>query len=150
MSGLGVRGDEPRQLIRHATDHRATPRHLEPAQQQVHEDAGQDVVNEESDVHHGGRRQNEAEKCCRVQNVPGAERAHIGHPAEDLGIPQRHVSQTPPPLGAPATEGQAGCDLVAERPGEPLPPQHRQAQDRDPQREDTGRDQRGATGLVNG
>src|SRR5216117_525386 len=85
---------------------------MQSPQQPVGEEPGEDVVQDEVEVHHRLDREDETQEGCRVEDVtvPGGDERQA---PEQLRIPQRHVSQAVPPLGAPRPEGVAGRVLVA-------------------------------------
>ncbi len=147
VPGRGVRGQEAGQLVREAAGDRAGPGEPEAPEQQVGEQARRDEVDHEVEIHDGLDGQQQPEERRRVEDVAVAG-AHERHAAEQLGLPQRHVPEALPPLGAPGPEGVAGRDLVAHRVGEPLPRQHGQREDRHPQGEEPGRHERGVPRLV--
>ncbi len=71
-------------------------------------------MNHEAEIHDRRDGQDEAQEGGRVEDVAmtgGDER----QPAEQLWIPQRHVSKAVPPLGTPEAERVTRRMLVAPR-----------------------------------
>src|SRR5207249_705162 len=73
---------------------------MQPPQQPIGEEPGEDVVQDEAEIHHCLDGENETQEGCRVENVtvPGGDERQT---PEQLRAPQRHVSQTVPPRGSP-------------------------------------------------
>ena len=147
MPGRRIRRDQPRQLVSEPADDRSRPRDVQPSQQPVGEQARQDVVDHEAEIYDRRDRQDEAQERSRVEDVAMAG-GDEGQPAEQLRIPQRHVAEAVPPLGAPEAERVARRVLVAPWRGEPLALEHRQREQRHPEREPTAGRERGALRFV--
>ena len=114
-----IGGHESGQLVGEPGDHRAGPGHVQAPQQPIGEKTREDVVQHEVEVHDRRDWEDEAQERRRVEDVPvacGDER----QPAEQFGVPERHVPQAVPPLGAPGAKRITGRVLVAARGSQPL------------------------------
>jgi hypothetical protein len=132
------RADHTGELIRHTSNYASGPADREPPEQEVREESGQHVVDQETEVHGGRGRQGEAQPGGGIEDVAvlgGNER----QPTEDLGIPQRNVTGGPPLLRQPCTEGVAGGVLVAPGTRQELPREHGKRQDRHAEEQDPQR-----------
>src|SRR2546425_12483365 len=142
----GVRGNQPRQLVGEPRDDRSGPGYPEAPEQEVGEQAGEDVMYEEAQVSRRGDRDDKAQQPGGVESVPVARGERQA--SEHLGVPQRKVAQAPEPLGAPGVPREASRVLITPRVSEPQPAEHRQRPERRPEGECRRGEERGTTRLV--
>ncbi len=148
MSRVDVRDQDAGQLIGDPSRHRADPRCAQPPQEQVRQKTGEDVVQDERDVHRLVRRHHLAQKRRGIQHVAVRHDVDVRQASHDHRIPEREVPGPVILVRGPLLDRVAARVLIAVRRSQPLAGEHRQGEDRDEERHDTERGEMRATGRV--
>ena len=137
VTRVHVRDHDSRQLVRESPGDAADPRRSQSPQEQVHQKAGEDVMDDEREIHRLVHGHHQTQRGRGIEHVAVCHDVDVRQPEHDHRVPQGELTRLSVGVFCPDLHRVATVVLIAVRGREPTAREHRQREDDDEERHDT-------------